>query len=111
LHPYYLVYVDDNGNLVNNHLEPKNILDVLRSSCKGQKEPIKEVYSQFNKETDDGIKMDKYNELLSDAIKSIIDVKEESDVKSLFTTGSAVLFGNKIKGLDDFELLAFVVVK
>ena len=55
--------------------------------------------------------MEKYNELLSDSIKSIIEVKEESDVKSLFTSGSAVLFGNKIKGLDDFELLAFVVVK
>lgn len=55
--------------------------------------------------------MEKYNSLLSDSIKSIIDVKEESDVKSLFTSGSAVLFGEKIKGLDDFELIAFVVIK
>ncbi len=111
LHPYYLVYVDESGNLVHNHLEVKNILDVLRSSCKDQKEPIQEVYKIFNKETDDGLKMDKYNTLLSDAIKSIIEVKEEGDVKSLFNSGSAVLFENKIKGLDDFELLAFVVVK
>lgn len=111
LHPYYLVYVDNEGNLINSHLDVKATLDILRSACKGQKEPIKAVYSQFNKETDDGLKMGKYNELLSDSIKSIIEVKEESDVKSLFTSGSAVLFGNKIKGLDDFELLAFVVVK
>ena len=72
---------------------------------------MQEVYKPFNRETDDGLKMDKYNDLLGDSIKSIIEVKEESDIKSLFTSGSAVLFGNKIKGLDDFELLAFVVVK
>jgi len=103
--------VDEQGNLVNNHLEVKNILDILRSSCKGKTEPLQEAYKPFNRETDDGLKMDKYNELLGDSIKSIIEVKEESDIKSLFTSGSAVLFGNKIKGLDDFELLAFVVVK
>ncbi len=111
LHPYYLVYVDEHGELIDSHLEVKNILDILRSSCKGEKEPLKSVYEPFNKETDDGLKMDKYNALLGDAIKSIIEVKEESDVKSLFTSGSAVLFGNKIKGLDDFELVAFVVIK
>ncbi|MGN1201524.1 MAG: helicase-related protein [Candidatus Caccovivens sp.] len=111
LHPYYLVYLDEQGKVINNHLEPKQILDILRSSCKDQKEPIREAYEPFNKETDDGLKMDKYNKLLSDAIKSIIDVKEESDLKSLFTSGSAVLFEDKIKGLDDFELVAFVVIK
>ena len=84
---------------------------MLRVSCKGQIEPIKSAYKPFNVETEDGTKMDKYNELLSDAIKSIINVKEESDLKSLFTSGSAVLFGDKIKGLDDFELIAFLVVK
>ena len=111
LHPYYIVYLDSQGNLINSHLDVKQTLDILRVACKAQNEPIKAVYSQFNKETDDGLKMAKYNELLSDSIKSIIDVKEESDVKSLFTSGSAVLFGERIKGLDDFELIAFVVVK
>ena len=65
----------------------------------------------FNKETDDGLKMEKYNALLGNSIRSIIDVKEESDLRSLFTSGSDVLFGSSIKGLDDFELISFVVVK
>ena len=55
--------------------------------------------------------MTKYNELLSDAINTIIEVKDVTDTKSLFTSGSSVLFEDKIKGLDDFELIAFVVVK
>lgn len=111
LHPYYIVYLDKKGNIINNHLEVKQTLDILRSACKGQIEPIKSVYSVFNKETDDGLKMDKYNALLGESIKSIIDVKEESDLHSLFTSGSDVLFGGNIKGLDDFELVSFVVVK
>ena len=90
LHPYYIVYLDNKGVLINSHLQVKQTLDVLRSSCKGENEPIKQVYTLFNKETDDGLKMDNYNILLSDAIKSIIDVKEESDIRSLFSDGSAV---------------------
>lgn len=111
LHPYYLVYVDKNGDVVNNHLQVKAILDVLRATCKNQFEPIKSAYEPFNKETEDGLKMDKYNKLLSDGIHSIVEVKEESDLDALFKQGSEVLTSNKIKGLDDFELLAFVVIK
>lgn len=111
LYPYYLVYVDENGKIVNNYLQVKAILDVLRATCKHNTEPIKEVYKLFNKETEDGLKMDKYNTLLSDSIRSIIEVKEQSDINALFKQGSMVLSGAKIKGLDDFELLAFVVVK
>ena len=110
LHPYYLVYVDKNGDIVHNHLQVKAILDVLRTSCKHNNEPIREVYEKFNKETQDGFKMEKYNELLSDGIKSIVEVKEQSDLSALFKQGSMVLDGVSIKGLEDFELLAFVVV-
>lgn len=111
LHPYYLVYVKENGDIKFNHLEIKSILDILRTSCKNQKEPLKVLCNKFNKETKDGYKMDKYSELLKSAIESIIDVKEEKDIRSLFTTGSKILFQDNIKGLDDFELIAFIVIK
>ncbi len=111
LHPYYLVYLDEKGEVINNHLEVKQILDVLRTASKGRDKPDTEACLKFNKETEDGLKMDKYNELLGEAIKSIIDVKEQSDITTLFKQGSSVLSGAKIKGLDDFELLAFVVIK
>ena len=111
IHPYYMVYVKDDGSIKFNHLEIKNILDVLRASCKNVSEPIKDICKKFNKETKDGYKMDKYSSLLKDAIESIINVKEEKDLKSLFTVGSQVLFQETFKGLDDFELIAFVVVR
>ncbi|MGN0960938.1 MAG: helicase-related protein [Christensenellales bacterium] len=111
LHPYYLVYVGENGEIVNNHLEVKEVLDAIRISCKGKTEPVYNACSKFNEETNDGLDMSKYSKLLEKSIESIIQVKEQGDLNALFKQGSMVLDGVKIKGLDDFELIAFVVVK
>ena len=111
LHPYYLVYIDVGGNVVANHTEVKPLLDLVRANCKGQPEPLLEVCKQFNKETADGRKMGHYSELLSSAIKSMIDVKEEKDLDSLFTSGKTTALVNAIAGIDEFELVAFIVVQ
>jgi len=109
LHPYYLVYVAQNGTVLVNHTEPKRVLDILRATSKGRSEPVPEVYQSFNKATRDGRRMDAYSELLSKAIASIIEVKESKDVDSLFSGGRTTALLNDIRGLDDFELIAFVV--
>lgn len=111
LHPYYLVYLNMDGNVIYDYTQVKKILDVIRTTSKLQEAPIKTACSEFNRETKDGLKMDKYSKLLEDAIKSIIHVKEENDIDSLFNEGSSVLFNGRIKGLDDFELITFFVVK
>ena len=111
LHPYYLVYVNENGEIINNHMEVKKILDVIRKTCKFKTEPIQKLCREFNRETKDGYKMDKYSKLLDCCIESIINVKTANDLDSLFNIGSDVLFSSNIKGLDDFELITFIVVK
>lgn len=83
----------------------------MRSGCKGKDKPIKEAYEPFNKETKDGKKMDRYSRLLEEAIKSIIDVNEEADIDSLFSAGGTTALLETIKGLDDFELISFVVIR
>lgn len=111
LHPFYMVYISNDGKVICDHLSPKDMLDKMRLLCKGKTEPIPEVYKQFNKETRDGKDMSKFSELLGEAIASIIEVKDESDIDS-FLGGSQVSFlSNEIKGLDDFELICFLVVK
>ena len=65
----------------------------------------------FNAETKDGHDMTRYSALLGDAIRSILDTKEESEIDSLFRSGGTTVGLNKIKGLDDFELICFLVVK
>lgn len=111
LHPFYLIYISENGHLLSNHLNVKNTLDILRAIAKGNDEPIKTVYDIFNEETDDGKDMGKYSDLLNNAIESILNVKDESDVDSLFSAGGTTALTNTIKGLEDFELLTFVVIK
>ena len=110
LHPFYIVYIKEDGQVLSNHLSVKNTLDLLRYISKDNKEPIKEAYNKFNDETNDGSNMTKYSELLNKSIESIINVKEETDIESLFRRGGTTMLQNDIKGLEDFELIAFVVI-
>ena len=109
LHPYYLVYVAQDGTVVANHTEAKRLLDLARAACKERHEPIPEVYQAFNKATKDGRRMDAYSELLGKAIRSMVELKEEKDIDSLFSGGKTTALVNTINGLDDFELIAFIV--
>lgn len=111
LHPFYLVYISDDSEIVVNHLSPKELLDRLRYLCKGKSSPNKELCKEFNRITRDGKNMQHYSELLSDSIASIIDVKEESDIDSFLGGATGSLFTEEIKGLDDFELICFLVIK
>ncbi len=111
IHPFYMVYITNDGEIVCDYLSPKKLLDDIRLLCRGKSEPIAELYRQFNKETNDGRNMAKMSELLSESISSIISTKEQSDLDSLFTAGGTSALLNQVSGLDDFELICFLVVR
>lgn len=111
LHPFYMVYIGQDSSVIVNHLEPKDLLDRLRMLCKGKSEPIMELCRKFNGETRDGQRMCTYSRLLGDAIASIVKVKEQSDLFSFFEGDPNALFGNEVRGLDDFELICFLVIR
>ena len=111
IHPFYMVYIGTDGGIICDYLNPKKLLDDVRLLCRGKSKPIPEVYERFNRETDDGRNMADMSELLSEAINSIINVKEESDIDSLFSAGGTSALMSAVSGLDDFELICFLVVK
>lgn len=111
IHPFYMVYVSMDGEVLCDYLNPKQLLDDIRLLCRGKSEPIQAVYSKFNEATNDGKDMAEMSELLSEAIDSIIDTKEESDIDSLFSAGGTSALMSNISGLEDFELISFIVVK
>ncbi len=111
IHPFYMVYIGIDGEVVCDYLNPKKLLDTVRLLCRDKSEPVLELCEKFNKETDDGRDMEEVSQLLSDAINSIIDVKEESDIDSLFSAGGTSALMSEVNGLDDFELICFLVVK
>lgn len=111
LHPFYMVYLSHTGTVICDHLSPKKLLDKMRYACKDKTEPDKVLCKQFNKETRDGKNMRHYSDLLQSAIESIITVKEESDIDDFLNGVQGNLFSNEIRGLDDFELICFLVIK
>lgn len=111
IHPFYMVYVSEEGEIVCDYLNPKKLLDTMRLLCRDRSAPIMALCKRFNQETDDGRNMSEVSELLSEAIDSIIDVKEESDIESLFKSGGTTALLSAVSGLDDFELICFLVIK
>ena len=111
LHPFYMVYIKDDGEVVVDHLHPKDLLDKMRLICKPVSKPDLQLCKDFNKETRDGLRMGKYSDLLSSAIESIVSKKEESDMDSFLEGFVGELFAENVTGLDDFELICFLVVK
>ncbi len=111
IHPFYMVYIGMDGEIICDYLNPKQLLDDIRLLCRGKQEPILELCQTFNEETNDGKDMQELSNLLRETIHSIIDTKEESDIDSLFTAGGTSALVSVVSGLDDFELISFLVVK
>ena len=111
LHPFYMVYVGTNGEIIANHLQPKDALDVMRHLAKGKNTPDMDLCRKFNKETKDGRNMGRVSQLLEDAIGSIIEAKDEEDISSFFSAGETTFQLGGFSGLKDFELICFMVVK
>ncbi len=111
LHPFYMVYINNEGEVMINHLAPKELLDKFRALCRGKNHPQATLCKEFNKETRNGFKMDHYSKLLGDAINSIINVKGQSDLDSFLDGTQGELFIKEITGLEDFELIDFLVIR
>ena len=110
LHPFYMVYIGDDGEVVCNHLEPKETLDIMRHLSRGKETPDMDLCHRFNAETKDGKDMARISELLRQSVTSIINVKDESDIDSFFGGGQTSFLSGDVSGLDDFELICFLVV-
>ena len=111
LHPYYLVYMKESGELLLNHIESKKILDAVRMLCKGKEAPLTELCNALSKETDDYHKMDHYSDLLKKSISTIVKREEEKEIDSLFQSGGTTALTDRIKGIEDFSLVSFLIVK
>jgi len=111
VHPYYLVYIGMDGTIIADHTEVKSLLDLARNACKGQFQPIPAAFEAFNRATGDGRNMKAYSKLLDQAIHSMIDRQQEQDVDSLFSPGKTTALLTDVAGLEDFELISFLVIQ
>lgn len=111
LHPYYLVYVNDDGKVMYNHMNTKKILDVYKKICRGNDEVSRDLLDDFYSDTSEGSEMDEYCSFLENAIRDIIGKKEEEGIMSLFSSGGTNFSAQTFKPLEDFELVSFLIIK
>lgn len=113
LHPYFLVYIRDDGTVRYNYTHAKHILEIYRLLCQGKKEPYIELCRIFNEETNNGRKMDKYTELLNKAVNEIIQIyKKKGTAKLTRDRGGLIAHvDEQLKESDDFELITWLVIR
>jgi len=111
LEPYYLIFIDNNGKIVYNISQNKQILDCYQRLCNGRTEALKELVVEFENQTSKGKDMDAFTNLLEDAVNEIVGASQEKGAASLFSSGGTVNFNEEVRSLDDFEVISFLVVK
>ena len=111
IHPLYLIYIAEDGGVVHGYLEPKETLDAMRRLCRGKAEPDAALCREYNRATKNGRDMRAASRLLRCAIESVVEQKAEADIDSFFTGGTTEFLENDVAGLDDFELICFLVVR
>jgi len=113
LNPYFLLYIRDDGTVRYNYTNAKQILEIYRLLCQGQKTPYAELCALFNDETANGEKMDKYSDLLKKAVNEIVHVfKKKGNIKLTTDRGAMLIPKTKqISAMEDFELVTWLIVR
>jgi len=111
LNPYFLVYIDNSGDVKYNFIQSKKILDLYKKLCSGSSELYDNLIAEFNKETNNAYDMTKYASLLERVVENIVGKEEENAVDSLFSFGATTLSNSMVKTLDDFEFISFLIIK
>lgn len=110
LAPHYLVHIGDDGTILLPFNQAKQVLDRLKKLCIGRDLPDAVACAHFDKITRDGKEMNAVQDLLAKAVASIVGKKEECAVASLFTPGGTHAQKGEFQGINDFEVVAFLVI-
>ena len=110
LAPHYLVHVGDNGAVLLPFTQAKQILDRMKRLCSGRNLPDAGASARFDKATRRNQDMSDAQGLLASAVASIAGKSEERAVASLFSSGGTYAMASEFAGINDFEVVAFLVV-
>ena len=110
LAPHYLVHVGEDGAVLLPYTQAKQALDRLKKLCIGRDLPDATATARFDKATRNGEEMAAVQKQLATAVAAITGKKEERAVASLFTPGGTHAMKGEFAGIDDFEVVAYLVV-
>lgn len=110
LNPHYVVHVSDEGEVLLPYTQAKQVLDRLKKLSMGRDGADETACKSFDRMTRGGRDMEPYQKLLARAVASIIGKKEERAVASLFSPGGTHAMKGEFAGINDFEVVAFLIV-
>lgn len=111
LFPYYMIYITDSGEVKYSFMHAKKLLDCFKKICVGNREICQTLVKEFNRQTKNGMNMKFYSDLLEKAIYHLIGKKREAGVQSLFSRGGTTFQKEYYDGIEDFELVSFLILK
>jgi len=103
-------HVGDDGAVLLPFTQATQALDRLKKLCIGRDITDDSACARFDKATRQGENMSATQQLLAKAVASIVGKKEERAVASLFTPGGTHAMKGEFAGINDFEVVAFLVV-
>ncbi len=110
LAPIYLVHVGESGSVLLPYTQAKYILDRLKRLSMGRDLPDAGATSRHARATRQGEDMGHAQALLATAVASIVGKNEERALASLFTPGGTHAMKGEFAGMNDFEVLAWMVI-
>ncbi|XAZ25219.1 SNF2-related protein [Sinorhizobium sp. B11] len=110
LSPHYVVHVSEAGEVLFSYTQVKQVLDRLKKVCIGRDLPDAGACARFDKATRFGRDMETYQKLLSRAVASVVGKSEERAVASLFSPGGTHALKGEFAGINDFEVVAFLII-
>ena len=110
LAPHYLVHVGEDGAVLLPFTQAKQILDRFRRLCLGRDMPDAGACARFDQATRGDRDMRHAQRLLAAAVASVAGKHEERAVASLFSPGGTHALAGEFSGINDFEVVAFLIV-
>ena len=113
LQPYFLVYIREDGEVRYTFAQPKQILEMYRLLCAGEKKPYEELCNLFDQQTNNGTNMAHYNDLLQKAVNSLTRTYRKRSVRNLLSGrgGTLVKPQKQVRSITDFELITWLVIQ
>ena len=113
LQPYFLVYIREDGEVRYTFAQPKQILEMYRLLCAGEKKPYEELCNLFDQQTNNGTNMAHYNDLLQKAVNSLTRTYRKRAVSNLLSgrDGTLVKPQKQVRSITDFELITWLVIQ
>ena len=112
IHPYYAVYIRDNGDIRYGCANARQVLELFESAAIGKTEPLQKLCDQFDHETQNGKDMARYDQLLNEVMQHVNRANTSTQIQQMGIGGPRD-FRLPVKpenSTSDFELVTWLII-